>query len=185
MIKLGIPEGKIHYIPNGVDTERFWEVPAETVAQKKVELGLKDKKVIAYLGSLSLANHPVDFLFKAFAEIAQKHDEARLLIVGGGKDLDTLKSLSVELGIGEKTIFTGRVRPDEMNLYYQLADVSIDPANHTLADCGRCPQRSLRAGDGVPVVSWMWATAHLAGEPPAILLAKSNDPRSFPGCCWI
>lgn len=181
MVKLGIPEEKIHYIPNGVDTERFWEVPAETVAQKKTELGLKDKKVIAYLGSLSLANHPVDFLFKAFAEIAQKHDEARLLIVGGGKDLDTLKSLSVELGIGEKTIFTGRVRPDEMNLYYQLADVSIDPANHTLADCGRCPLKIFESWQmGVPVVSSdVGDRTILAGEPPAILLAKSNDPREL------
>ncbi len=35
----------------GVDTERFWEIPAETVAQKKTELGVKrQKKVIAYLG---------------------------------------------------------------------------------------------------------------------------------------
>ncbi len=140
-------------------------------------------------GELEFGKSSGGFLFKAFAEIAQKHDEARLLIVGGGKDLDTLKSLSVELGIGgEKTIFTGRVRPDEMNLYYQLADVSIDPANHTLADCGRCPLKIFESWQmGVPVVSSdVGDRTILAGEPPAILLAKSNDPPgSFPGCCWI
>lgn len=181
MIKLGIPEGKIHYIPNGVDTERFWQVSAETVAQKKAELELTDKKVIAYLGSLSLANHPVDLLFKAFAEIAKALEEARLLIVGGGKDLDTLKSLSLQLGIEYKTIFTGKVRPDEMNLYYQLADVSIDPANDTLADRGRCPLKIFESWQmGVPVVSSdVGDRAILAGDPPAILLATSNDPEEL------
>jgi len=88
MQKLGVDENKIYYLPNGVDTDRFQMVSADRLSNLRDSLGLGDNKVVAYLGSLNLANHPVDLLIQSFAKIAQKHDKVRLLIVGGGGDME-------------------------------------------------------------------------------------------------
>ncbi len=177
LILQGVEEKKIVYLPNGVDTERFREPSPDKVAQLRQELSLDGKRVIGYYGSLNLANHPVDLLIRSFKLVTEKIDEVILLIVGGGKDLDHLKKLSEELGLKDKVIFTGRVKPDEMNVYYRLAEVSVDPVNDTLADRGRCPLKIFESWQmGVPVVtSDVGDRKILAGSPSAALLAKSGD----------
>jgi glycosyltransferase involved in cell wall biosynthesis len=133
--------------------------------------------VIGYYGSLNLANHPVDLLIRSFKLVTEKIDEVILLIVGGGKDLDHLEKLTEELSLTDKIIFTGRVKPDEMNVYYRLAEVSVDPVNDTLADRGRCPLKIFESWQmGVPVVtSDVGDRKLLAGNPSAAMLAKCGD----------
>jgi glycosyltransferase involved in cell wall biosynthesis len=177
LILQGVEEKKIVYLPNGVDTERFREPSPDKVAQLRTELSLDGKRVIGYYGSLNLANHPVDLLIRSFKLVSEKVDEVILLIVGGGKDLDHLEKLTAELGLKDQVIFTGRVKPDEMNVYYRLAEVSVDPVNDTLADRGRCPLKIFESWQmGVPVVtSDVGDRKILAGSPSAALLAKSGD----------
>ncbi len=177
LILRGVEEKKIVYLPNGVDTERFREPSPESVAQLKKELSIDGKRVIGYYGSLNLANHPVDLLLRSFKLVAEKIDEVILLIVGGGKDHDNLEKLSEELGLKDKVIFAGRVKPDEMNLYYRLAEVSVDPVNDTLADRGRCPLKIFESWQmGVPVVtSDVGDRKILAGDPPATTLAQPGS----------
>lgn len=146
MQKLGIASEKIHYLPNGVDTERFQPVSADKLNNLRQSLGLSDNKVVGYFGSLNLANHPVEILIKSFPEVVKNQPEVRLLIVGGGGDMETLQELVKELNIEASVVFTGRVKPDEINAYYQLADISVDPVNDTLADRGRCPLKLFEVG---------------------------------------
>ncbi len=177
LILQGVEERKIVYLPNGVDTERFCEPSPERVSELRTELSLDGKRVIGYFGSLNLANHPVDLLLRSFKLVIEKIDGAILLIVGGGKDLDYLKKLSEELGLKDKVVFTGRVKSDEMNIYYRLADVSVDPVNDTLADRGRCPLKIFESWQmGVPVVtSDVGDRKTLAGDPPAVKLAQPGS----------
>jgi len=177
MQKLGINEGKIKYIPNGVDKDRFKPVSVDKLANLRHDLGLEDNKVIAYFGSLNLANHPVNLLIRSFAKIAQNQEKVRLLIVGGGGDMEKLQDLVRELGIENKVVFTGRVHPDEIVAYYQLADISVDPVNDTLADRGRCPLKLFESWQmRVPVVtSDVGDRRLLAGEPPALVLTKAGS----------
>ena len=181
MILQGVEEKKIVYLPNGVDTERFSEPSPVRVSQLRTELSLEGKRVIGYYGSLNLANHPVDLLIRSFKLVTEKIDGVILLIVGGGKDLDHLQELSEELGLKDKVVFTGRVKSDEMNIYYRLADVSVDPVNDTLADRGRCPLKIFESWQmGVPVVtSDVGDRKMLAGSPSAALLTKSGDETSM------
>jgi len=177
LILQGVEEKKMVYLPNGVDTERFREPSPEKVSQLRTDLMLDGKRVIGYYGSLNLANHPVDLLIRSFKLVIEKIDGAILLIVGGGKDLDHLKKISEELGLKDKVIFTGRVKSDEMNIYYRLADVSVDPVNDTLADRGRCPLKIFESWQmGIPVVtSDVGDRKILAGDPPAIKLAQPGS----------
>ena len=91
---------RLYYLPNGIDTGRF----AETVDIGQIEglrrsLGLDVKKVVGYVGSLSLANHAIDLLLDAFARVLQKIPAVCLLIAGGGEDFDTLRDMAKRLGI--------------------------------------------------------------------------------------
>jgi len=177
MQKLGIDNERIHYLPNGVDTERFQTVSPDRLSKLRDSLGLGDNKVVGYFGSLNLANHPIDLLIRSFAKIVQNQENVRLLIVGGGGDMDKLQDLVRKLSIEKSVVFTGRVDPNEINSYYQLADVSVDPVNDTLADRGRCPLKIFESWQmGVPVVSGdVGDRKLLAGVPSAILLYNPGD----------
>lgn len=181
LINWGVEKENIVYLPNGVDTERFSEPPQERVGQLKTDLGLNGKHVIGYFGSLNLVNHPVDLLLRSFKRVAEQIDEAKLLIVGGGNDLDQLKELVVELELSDRVVFTGWVRPDEMNMYYQLAEVSVDPVIDTLAVRGRCPLKLFESWQmGVPVAtSDVGDRKILSGDSLAILLTEPGDEISL------
>ncbi len=154
LIESGVEPEKIIYLSNGVDRDRFSDVDPNKVEKLRQELGLSGKKVVLYIGSLNLSNHPVDMLLKAFVLVKEKVPEARLLIVGGGKDLDTLKLLANDLDISQAVIFTGRVASELAPLYYSLADVSVDPADDSPASSGRAPLKIFESwAMGVPVVT--------------------------------
>ena len=177
----GLSGDKIFYIPNGVDTERFFIPPKETVEKLRETLGFKGMRVIGYFGSLNLVNHPVDLLVRAFQLVAKGTENVRLLIVGGGKDLENLKEQSRVLNLEEKVVFTGMVKPEAMNLYYCLADISVDPVNDTWADRGRCPLKLFESWQmGVPVVSAsVGDRQELMGEEMKELLARAGDEESL------
>jgi glycosyltransferase involved in cell wall biosynthesis len=181
MISSGIPSKKIDYIPNGVDQERFEEVDPKKVDELTTTLSLDNQKVIAYIGSLSLANHPVDLLMKSFKIISDKMENIKLLIVGGGKDLDELINLAFELKISDHVIFTGRVSPDLVPHYYEIADVTVDPVYNTNSAKGRCPLKMFESwASGTPfVTSDVGDRAILAGEEQAALLAKPGEPHDL------
>ena len=181
MKKLGVDESKIYYLPNGVDTDRFQLVSADSLSCLRESLGLGDNKVVGYFGSLNLANHPVDLLVSSFARVIQNHEKVRLLIVGGGGDMEKLQDLARELGIEKSVVFTGRVDPNEINAYYQLADVSVDPVNDTLADRGRCPLKIFESWQmRVPVVTAdVGDRKLLAGESHALVLVKPGSPAAL------
>jgi glycosyltransferase involved in cell wall biosynthesis len=139
LISWGIPTERIHYLPNGVDRDRFSRANYDQIARLKSELVISDRPVVAYIGSLSLPSHPVDLLLEAFAVLIQSHPDAVLLLVGGGEDLITLMDLAQRLGIEKSVRFTGRVAPEQVPTYYLLANVSVDPVYDNDAARGRCP----------------------------------------------
>jgi glycosyltransferase involved in cell wall biosynthesis len=178
MVDLGVKEGKILYLPNGIDLDRYLIIDEEIRNELAHDLGLSDKKVVAYIGSLSLLNHPVDLLITAFKKIHDKHSDIKLLIVGGGKDIKKLESLVISHGLKEDVIFTGRVSPNQVPYYYDIADVSVDPVYDNNVAKGRCPLKMFE--------SWIMKTAFitaavgdralLAGSPPATLFFDAGDP---------
>jgi glycosyltransferase involved in cell wall biosynthesis len=177
----GIPPERIYYISNGVDRQRFAPPDPQKVAALRSEFGLQGKRVIAFIGSLSLAGHPVDLLIKAFVAIHKAQPESILLLVGGGEDYENLRSQAQALGIGNATIFVGRVSPEEVRLYYHLPDVSVDPVHDDAAARGRSPLKLFESwACGVPFVSAdVGDRRALLGDPPAGLLALPGNPLSL------
>lgn len=118
-----IPMKKIRVIPCGVDVNKFQPMNVDCF---KEELGLSDKKIIQAVGRI-LREKGFHILLKAFPEILKEHNDVKLVIVGSGPYLQSLKRLSVKLNISNNVIFTGQVPQQKLPKYYNLADVFVFP----------------------------------------------------------
>jgi glycosyltransferase involved in cell wall biosynthesis len=181
LLDWGVPAEAITYLPNGIEPGRFTR-PSEARRQALRErLNLVGKRVVLYVGSLSLPSHPVDLLLQAFAAIAPTDPDLRLLVVGGGEQLEAFQTLAGQLGIAETTIFAGRAAPEEVAAYYALAEVSVDPVHDDQSARGRSPLKLFESwACEVPFVSaTVGDRPSLAGDPPAALLTEPGDPTAL------
>jgi len=173
---LGFPVDKIVYVPNGVDRDRFAQVDPAKAQTLRRELGLDGKKAVAYVGSMSLVNHPVDLLLEAFAVVRRRRSDAVLILAGGGEDYDFLQRRAEELGLAEAAIFVGRVKPEIAPYYLAMADVSVEPVHDDLTARARSPLKLFESlAVGTPVVTGD------VGDRRDILSAPPQSPPTLGG----
>jgi glycosyltransferase involved in cell wall biosynthesis len=177
----GVPAGRVFYLSNGVDRNRFVSPSSESLQELRDRMGLNNKKVVLFLGSLSRPSHPVGLLLEAFKQISQVEPSARLLLVGGGDDFNTLSAQVQEMGLKDIVFMPGRVSPDQAVFYYHLADVSVDPVQDDAAARGRSPLKLFESwACGVPFVSADVGDRRvLLGEPPAGLVATPDNHQAL------
>jgi glycosyltransferase involved in cell wall biosynthesis len=183
LVALGCHDEQIVYVPNGFDRERFSaEVTPYVIDRLREHLALPEAQVLLYVGSMSLSSHPVDLLLEAFSLIINEEDTwdlPVLLLVGGGEDLRYLRKTARRLGITDRVFFTGRVAPEDVPLYYRLADLSVDPVRDDKIACARFPLKLVESwACGTPVITGS------IGERCRILkcggkLVKPGDARSL------
>ncbi|MFG3511651.1 MULTISPECIES: glycosyltransferase [Streptomyces] len=99
----GVPAGRIHVVPNGIDLARFAFDPVRRHRTRR-RLGLPDHaRVIGGIGRL----HPgkrFDVLISALAGLPADH---YLLLVGGGPEENALRRTAREAGVADRVLFTG------------------------------------------------------------------------------
>jgi len=181
LISWGISNEKIIYLPNGVDTDRISTPDPASIKSLQRELGLENKYVIAFIGSISLPSHPVQLLIEAFYKIYSVQQDTRLLFVGGGEDVEYLKKLTQQMEISDVITFCGKVPREKISQYYAIADVTVDPVHDNDAARGRQPLKLFESWYyGVPFVSGdVGDRKQLLGEPQAGLLSQPGDPDSL------
>ena len=115
-IRIGAaPEGKIIFMPNGVDTLRFR--PDQTLRKTlRDDLGVNGKFVWLAVGRFEAAKDYPNMLW-AFKAVVEKIQNTMLLLAGQGTLLDDIKKLAVDLGLTKKVRFLGVRRdvPELMN----------------------------------------------------------------------
>jgi sugar transferase (PEP-CTERM/EpsH1 system associated) len=134
---VGVPEGKVVQIINGVDTDRF--KPASDKAAAKTAIGMApDSFVIGTVGRLDpVKDHQT--LIRAFADLITNKtsitsktsktietDKTNLLIVGSGPEESNLRKLVSDLGIADRVYFMGE-RKDIPEIL-QAMDVFVLPS---------------------------------------------------------
>lgn len=122
----------VHIIPTGIDIERFYKekVSKDKVKDLRKKLNIKeDDFVILFVGRVA-NEKSIDFLIKNHVSLVKKNKNCKLVIVGSGPDLESLKSLVSKLKITNNVTFTGKVPWNEINLYYNMANV-FTTASHT------------------------------------------------------
>ena len=121
-------EKSSHIIPTGIYLDKFrrqnYKKAYYNEARKK--LGIKENDfVLLFLGRMS-REKSVEALLKEFKKISKCRDDVKLLLVGGGPDLNFFKDFAGELGISNKVICTGMVPPFDVALYYHVADLFVN-----------------------------------------------------------
>lgn len=109
LLKRGIPEPKISFIPNGVDTSMF-DPEADGVSIRR-EFGLDDKFVITYAGALGPAND-IDTVLRAARRLKESRG-IHFLAVGDGKERPRLENIAHKWNL-ENVIFIGAKPKSEM-----------------------------------------------------------------------
>jgi glycosyltransferase involved in cell wall biosynthesis len=134
--KLGVKSDSIFIMPNvsNIEAGKNDQIYRDEI---KEELELENKKITLFVGRL-IDLKGVDFLIKSFKGVSEKIDDAVLLIVGDGPEKPALETLSSELGLDGKVLFTGNIDNSKLGAYYMLADLFVLPSITTyFADA--CP----------------------------------------------
>lgn len=116
-----------HIIPSGIDITRFKktkEMEKEIVKIKK-KYNIKDTDFcIGSVGRIA-KEKSFDKLLYNLKELINVNDSIKLMLVGGGPELDNLKDLTKKLKIEKNVIFTDKVLYDLVPTYFNTFDVVV------------------------------------------------------------
>lgn len=110
-----VPEEKLLFLPNGVDTRKFRPLPPDEDLKKR--LGLSGKQIVLWAGTLGYA-HGLDKVLEA-AKLLEAQRELHFLFVGDGSARGALLRLQQELRLTNVT-FLDPVSLDEIPAYYSI-----------------------------------------------------------------
>lgn len=119
-----IPAAKIAVVPNGVDTAAF--TPTDDPRPVRARLGLADGPLVMFVGGFQ-PWHGLELLVEAFAQVAQKRPDAKLLLVGDGPARPAVEATIARLGLEKSVLITGYVVHDKMPEWLAAADVAVAP----------------------------------------------------------
>ncbi len=106
MIEIGVTPQKIAVVYNGVDPNLFYPIDRD-VARRALGLDTATQ-IVLYVGNLLRSKGCLDLL-EAAALSARKNPRLRLVMVGGGADLATLRRRAIELEFEDRLLLPGRL----------------------------------------------------------------------------
>jgi glycosyltransferase involved in cell wall biosynthesis len=121
LIKRGIDADKIIVVTNGIDTGQLTPGPAP--AELRRRLGLENKIVVSYVGTVGMA-HGLQLILDAAQDCRNRLPEVHFMIVGSGAELHDLQQQAIERGLGNVT-FVGRVAHGDIVNYWRLSDITL------------------------------------------------------------
>ncbi|GAB4546465.1 MAG: hypothetical protein OHK0023_06130 [Anaerolineae bacterium] len=126
LIDEGQPANKVVVVENGIDDSTFRLGLDGSPMRQKYAIPA-DAVVIVFVGSFQ-PYHRVDLLLRAFAKVTAPH--VRLLLVGQGQTSAEARALAEQLGVLDRTIFTGSVPYPEVPAHLAAGDIAIMPATN-------------------------------------------------------
>ncbi len=112
-------------ILNPVDTG-FFRPDAELRETGRRALGFEEETVVLMSGVLH-KQKGMHLGLQVFSRLAAKFPGARLVVLGDGPEKEHLAGMAVKLGVAAKVSFRGMVPNADMPLYYNAADIYLNP----------------------------------------------------------
>ncbi|WP_089721719.1 glycosyltransferase [Candidatus Entotheonella palauensis] len=177
----GVDPARIEIIPCGVETSIFHPYDRQDARQR---LGLPGGPLLLFIGRLQPLKG-IDTLLKCVHDVRQRHDDLRVLIVGGGVDADDpherqererLYTLMQELRLDDYVRFIDAQPQEELAYYYAAADLLVMPSHYE--SFGMVVLEAMACG--TPVVA-----SHVGGLASTVLpgqtgfLAPVGDVQAF------
>ena len=127
VISFGTPQERVFTAINTGSVEFFKAESERLKGQKRIikrELGIKNNKVILYVGQF-IERKGVKYLVEAFGKLKREEKGVGLVLVGDGPQREEL----IKRGHGIEDIhFTKIIQPENLPAYYAIADVFILPS---------------------------------------------------------
>jgi len=87
----------------------------------------KDEKIVLFLGRITMQKGPEYFL-RAAKKVLEVMDNVKFVMAGSGDLMHYAVEMAAELGIGQKVLFTGFLRGEDVRKIYGLADLYVMPS---------------------------------------------------------
>ena len=121
-----VQEDQVFIVRTGPDFERLKQLPPEPL--------LKDgfQNMLCYLGEMC-AQDGVDLVLEMAKSLRDVHgrEDIKVVLMGGGPELNRLKQLNRDMGLESFVEFKGRVSDHDLCRYLSATDVCLDPDPYT------------------------------------------------------
>lgn len=138
-----IPPSRISIIPGGIELERF-STPWDR-ASARIKLGWPSEGFIFLCVRRLARRMGLENLIEAFAQIAGRHPQSHLYLVGKGPLAKELQVKCDAAGLGSRIRLLGFVPDAELPLVYRAADLTLMPSQ-ALEGFGLVTLESLACG---------------------------------------
>lgn len=167
-----VPEGRVHVIPNPVDSARFRaDLPR---AEARRRLGLGEGPVALYVGRL--AHHKG---IEQFLQAAEHSGRGTLHVVAGdGPERARLEGLARRRGVATRVRFLGKVAHDLLPWAYAACDVAVLPSVSRLEAFGIAALEAMASARPV-VVSDIPGVREVVEPGVTGLTARPLDPQDL------
>lgn len=116
----------VYMINNAIDIKKFFF--DENVRNKvRGELGLENALVMGFVGRINDQKNPL-YLVKILRNMVNKNDRVKLMILGEGRLMDSLKEEMSKAGLEQYCLYMGN--RTNVNEYMQAMDVLLLPSLH-------------------------------------------------------
>lgn len=119
------PAAALEYLPSGVDPARYRPDPTAR-ARIRTRYGLGERPVVVCVSRV-VPRKGQDMLVRALPRILRQVPNATLLLVGGGRYVQTVRRLAARQGVSGRVVFAGRVAAQELPAHYVAGDVFAMP----------------------------------------------------------
>lgn len=117
--RYGISGEKVKVVYNGVERNGGWASEDTGIT--------KDEKIVLFLGRITMQKGPEYFL-QAAKKVLQVMSNVKFVMVGSGDLMHRAIEMAAELGIGQKVLFTGFLRGEDVQKIYKMADLYVMPS---------------------------------------------------------
>lgn len=169
LVKKGIKPDNINVVYDGAEIKEF------STSKKK-----KDHITIIHHGGIS-PHDGVTLIPKAAKYILQELPDVKFHILGSGKDLDNVKKLVEEYGLGQSFTFTGWLPYEKMKEYLKEADIGLITRTNTVANNTILTLKLLEywASGTAAVAPCLSGIAEVSRDGDDVMLFKAEDEKAL------
>ena len=128
---LRVDENKIYEIINGVDTDKYFPVSQNEIADFKEKINLSGYKIVFQVGSICDRKNQLGAL-EMMKDFLKNHPNVAYVYAGGIIDNEyknEIDRIAREEGISSQVKYVGELSPGEqLNLFYNVANLTIFPS---------------------------------------------------------
>jgi glycosyltransferase involved in cell wall biosynthesis len=181
MIAERIGTERVHVLFDYVDLALFdpTRVDAARLAALEARYKPAGERLVTYVGMFK-DYQGVDHLVRAFAELAPRRPELRLLLVGDGPCRGLYETIARERGIADRLLLPGLVPHADVVHWLRLADVLVSPRiDNAVTRGGFVSQMPEYMASGRPIVATPVSGCRFLLRDGAGILVEPNDDRAL------